>query len=353
MSQHIQHVVKRTEAHSRSWGSVFVTYLYYSQAISQLLSSEVLGIHFNRVQSNDKIPGETSLYMYIDQNEPGWNTLRFDSRTYTFQDTKKEKEQCGVIPPEYVFVDDKCFMGNGKIKEVILPPKCRIIGRQAFEGCQFRKSVQFPNTLKEIKKRAFAENHNLRQTVFPSSLEILGAQAYRECNNLKKVVFSQPSRCTAIPEGAFDSCVRLNEIILPKSVRVIDKMAFYRCKELKKIQLPSSLRFIGEQAFYFCGLEELVLPPGLVEIGDSAFFRCKNLRHVRIPQSVRTLGRWVFHGSSRLEYLDIFHDPEYIGPWIVNKSCTIRCRKGSKIDAYCDEYELKREYICEEDRKES
>ena len=67
--------------------------------------------------------------MYIDQNEPGWNTLRFDSRTYTFQDTKKEKEQCGVIPPEYVFVDDKCFMGNGKIKEVILPPKCRIIGR--------------------------------------------------------------------------------------------------------------------------------------------------------------------------------------------------------------------------------
>ena len=96
----------------------------------------------------------------------------------------------------------------------------------------------------------------------------------------------------------------------------------------------------------------MVLPPGLVEIGDSAFFRCKNLRHVKIPQSVRTLGRWVFHGSSRLEYLDIFHDPEYIGPWIVNKSCTIRCRKGSKIDAYCDEYELKREYICEEDRKE-
>ena len=28
-----------------------------------------------------------------------------------------------------------------------------------------------------------------------------------------------------------------------------------------------------------------------------------------------------------------------------NKSCTIRCYKGSKMDAYCDEYELKREYI--------
>ena len=41
----------------------------------------------------------------------------------------------------------------------------------------------------------------------------------------------------------------------------------------------------------------------------------------------------------------MIHDPEYVGPWIVNKSCTIRCYKGSKMDAYCDEYELKREYI--------
>ena len=55
--------------------------------------------------------------------------------------------------------------------------------------------------------------------------------------------------------------------------------------------------------------------------------------------------RWVFHGCNRLESVEIRHDPEYVGPWIVNKSCTIRCYKGSKMDAYCDEYELKREYI--------
>lgn len=30
---------------------------------------------------------------------------------------------------------------------------------------------------------------------------------------------------------------------------------------------------------------------------------------------------------------------------IVNKNCTIRCKKGSKVDLYCEEQGLKREYI--------
>ena len=120
---------------------------------------------------------------------------------------------------------------------------------------------------------------------------------------------------------------------------------FYRCKELKKITFPNTLRKIGDEAFYFCGFEELHLPDKLEEIGDSAFFRCSSLKYVFIPKSVKSIDRWVFHGCSKLEYLEIHHDPEYIGPWIVNKSCTIRCYKGSKMDRYCDEFELKREYI--------
>lgn len=284
--------------------------------------------------------------MYLYQEKTGWNTLRLDSRTYT---ARMAREQDGElirrIPSEYLFIDDKCFMSNGRIKEVVLPSHCRITGKQVFEGCQFRKQVVFPKTLVEIKKRAFAENHNIRQAAFPASLEKIGAQCYRECNNLKNVRFDLASRCREIPEAAFDSCVHLTNVTLPERLQVIQNRAFYRCKDLKKLVLPNSLRAIGDEAFYFCGLEELILPPNLQELGDSAFFRCKNLRSVFIPESVKSIGRWVFHGCSRLEYLEVCHDPEYIGPWIVNKSCTIRCYKGSKMDAYCKEYGLKREYI--------
>ena len=102
---------------------------------------------------------------------------------------------------------------------------------------------------------------------------------------------------------------------------------------------------IGEEAFYFCGIEELELPTNLKIICDSAFFRCKNLRTVYIPASVRTIGRWAFHGCNRLERIEIFHDPDEIGPWIINKSCTIVCQKGSRIDAYAQEYGFQTEYV--------
>lgn len=43
--------------------------------------------------------------------------------------------------------------------------------------------------------------------------------------------------------------------------------------------------------------------------------------------------------------IEIFHDPDEIGPWIINKSCTIVCQKGSRIDAYAQEYGFQTEYV--------
>lgn len=278
--------------------------------------------------------------------EKGWNQLRYDTRTYTTLNERNRTEGVpGQIPDQYRFIGDKCFFNNGKVHGVILPSDCRVIGKQAFEGCQFRKKVEFPDSLVEIKKRAFAGNRRLRVTTLPDNLEKIGAQCYRECNNLRRAEFSSRSKCRVIPEGMFDSCLNLEEVCLPPHTQVIDKRAFYRCKELRSLSLPDSIREIGEEAFYFCGIEELTLPKGLKVIGDSAFFRCKNLKTVYIPESVQEIGRWAFHGCSRLERIEILHDPEEIGPWIINKSCTIVCQKDSKVDEYAQEFGFKTEYI--------
>ena len=42
-----------------------------------------------------------------------------------------------------------------------------------------------------------------------------------------------------------------------------------------------------------------------------------------------------FHGCSRLKVLEIRHNPEYIGEWIINRAARIRCYQGSKVDKYC------------------
>ena len=272
----------------------------------------------------------------------------FDMRTYTkLMADQHRNELVQMIPERYNSIGDGCFKNNGKMKEVRLPLGCKIIGREAFYGCHLRKPVVFPDTLTEIRTRAFAENCNLSQVSFPASLQKLGEQCYKNCNNLKAVRFAPDSRCTEIPEEAFAGCVKLSELTLPVGTEIIEKRAFYKCKELKKVQLQESLLRIGEQAFYFCGIEELELPEGLQELGDKAFFKCNGLRNVFVPRSVRKIGEGVFHGCNRLEYLEIHHNPEEIGPGIVNKNCTVRCLKGSKMDTYCKENELHTEYIDE------
>lgn len=278
--------------------------------------------------------------------EKGWNQLRYDMRTYTTQNERNRTEGTpGEIPEQYLYIGDKCFFNNGKVHNVMLPSHCRVIGKQAFEGCQFRKKVDFPETLIEIKKRAFADNRRLKVTELPDSLEKIGAQCYRECSSLKRAEFSSGSKCKIIPEGIFDSCLKLEEVCLPMQTQVIEKRAFYRCKELRGITLPDSVKAIGEEAFYFCGIEELTLPRSLRVIGDSAFFRCKNLKSVYIPESVRVIGRWAFHGCNRLERIEILHDPDEIGPWIINKSCTIVCQRDSKADEYAQKSGFKTEYV--------
>ena len=240
--------------------------------------------------------------------EAGWNQKRYDIRTYTAQNERNRRNGvAGEISDEYIYIGDKCFLNNGKVHGVTLPAGCRVVGKQAFEGCQFQKAVEFPESLVEIKRRGFAGNRRLR----------------------KVAEFEKNSKCKVISEGIFDSCTKLERVCLPEAVKSIEKRAFYRCKELKEINLPNSVTEIGEEAFYFCGIEELELPTNLKIIGDSAFFRCKNLRTVYIPTSVRTIGRWAFHGCSRLERIEIFHDPDEIGPLTKAVRLYVRRAAGS------------------------
>ena len=125
----------------------------------------------------------------------------------------------------------------------------------------------------------------------------------------------------------------------------IDDRAFYRCKSLDHISLPGGVKEIGSEAFYFCGLHSLELPDSLEVLDQSAFFKCNNLEYVRLPQNVRYIGKWVFHGCNRLKVLEIRHDPEFVGDWIINRSAAIRCYRGSKMDRYCQNNGFNVEYL--------
>ena len=111
------------------------------------------------------------------------------------------------------------------------------------------------------------------------------------------------------------------------------------------MRFQEGLKCIGKDAFYFCGIEELELPESLEVLEERAFFKCMYLTEVRLPTHIRRIEKWVFHGCARLQVLEIRHDPEYIGEWIIIKAARIRCYKGSKVDAYCQESGFTVEYI--------
>ena len=192
---------------------------------------------------------------------------------------------------------------------------------------------------------AFSECSSLKTAVLPSALTEIPKELFYSYRKLAKVVFPSGCQITLIRQDAFSECISLPAIRLPDHLETVGDRAFYRCKNLKTVTFPNTLKSIGNQSFYFCGLENLKLPHSLEYLGDRAFFKCNNLVSVTLPPSVKYIGKWVFHGCNRLKYLEIRHDPDFIGDWIINRAAAVRCYKGSKVDSYCRQFGFTVEYL--------
>ena len=106
-------------------------------------------------------------------------------------------------------------------------------------------------------------------------------------------------------------------LIVPNTIESISMEAYLRKAQLRSVEFSTSVTNIGARAFKDCS-------------------------HL---ETVRYLGSNAFHGCNRLKYIEITHDPEFIGESLVNKPVIIRCKKGSKVDDYCRTYECQTEYI--------
>ena len=208
------------------------------------------------------------------------------------------------------------------LQDIFIPAQVSELGCDAFSGCDALTKAQIASSALSIPQGMFQEDRQLRS-----------------------VRFHPQSQVQKIQKRAFSECKSLTTLILPPGLTEINDHAFYRCKSLDTIQFPEHLRRIGGQAFYFCGFPSIALPDSLEILEESAFFKCTQLTYVRIPKNVRFIGKWAFHGCNRLQYLEIRHDPDFIGEWIINRSATIRCYQGSKVDQYCQASGFKTEYL--------
>lgn len=245
----------------------------------------------------------------------------------------------------YLKIGVNAFKKNIKIKGVTLPDTIYEIERGAFSGCSSLQYILIPKSTEVIGESAFRDCKKLREITLPDNLEIVEENLFRGCNNLSKVNVSKKSNIVVVEKDAFNGCFNLDGVIIPNSIKKIKFRAFYRTKALKKLRLPDSLEYIGKEAFYFSGIDELIVPRRLKIIDDFAFKNCKFIEEVSIPKSVKKIGDGAFSGCRRLNILEIGHELGYIGEGFVNKNTTVLCKKGSNIDIYCQENGISHEYI--------
>lgn len=110
----------------------------------------------------------------------------------------------------------------------------------------------------------------------------------------------------SIADDAFNNCVQLTSIELPRNIKHIGARAFNNCKKLASLNLPTSLRSIGEEAFSGCLLLRLSeLPTSLKSIEAGTFRDCRALTEITLPSALTHIGDEAFSGCSKLSEMTV------------------------------------------------
>ena len=111
---------------------------------------------------------------------------------------------------------------------------------------------------------------------------LFGAANVKE-NKTRTVIHDLPNYIEHIGMYAFDYCIDLTEITIPKSVVSIGESSFSTCDKLETIALPSGITSIGVGAFGECtSLKHIDFGTDVSYIGTAAFFCCINLETPKI-----------------------------------------------------------------------
>ena len=98
-----------------------------------------------------------------------------------------------------------------------------------------------------------------------------------------------------VQENAFKSCIALESIVLPSSLKRTSSNMFDGCGKLKSVTLPDGLTSIDSYTFYNCvALASIELPATLTSIGYNSFNGCSGLTGIKIPKSVKYIDSGAF-----------------------------------------------------------
>lgn len=181
------------------------------------------------------------------------------------------------------------FCDNGRVL-VHVPTDCEP---------KFEKGIEI------VGRAAVANNRKLQALIYPDGLTVIDDYAFINCENL--VCVQLPDTVTRIGKGCFHSCC-IGDLVLSKSLTEIPNAAFYY-NVIEHLVIPSSIRRIGAGAFQLCyiGDEDLAIPEGVEVIEYNVF--CSPFKHVYLPSTLKEIA-YDFY------YEEMVDDPEKMKPYV-------------------------------------
>lgn len=129
------------------------------------------------------------------------------------------------------------------------------------------KESYFINISDESKEVWYIEKYlgNSSKVIIPDELEGqkiegIAQSAFKNDTNLEEVQL--PKSLKVIESDAFKGCIKLKNLELPETVELIDENAFEGCKSLKMIQLPKALCSIEPSSFFDTSIKEFTIDNG-------------------------------------------------------------------------------------------
>ena len=182
--------------------------------------------------------------------------------------------------------------------------------------------VEIPDEYKGVPITAIGESAfsgqragsclKIEKIVIPDSIKYIGDKAFSHCEKLKELKL--PGALETIGKEAFSACRKIKAFDLPDSVKEIDCGAFSGCSGIKDFSFPPLIDKVSDSTLKGCvHLETVKLSINTKKIGNSAFDGCNRLKTIAIPEAVVSIDAFAFRGCKNLIGISLPQDLQSIG----------------------------------------
>jgi len=172
-------------------------------------------------------------------------------------------------------------------------------------------TIKISKNIKTIGDWAFTNNQNLKEFTVDKENEWFAAvDGVLYSKDMKTLLFYPPAKGVMGKKNEFIS------FTIPAGVETIRSKAFYKCGKLNEIILPDSIKSIEEKAFcYDETLGNFTLHDGLLRIEKDAFSFCSALTAAEIPSTVQYIGDFAFYNDQNIKSFKVNKTEKSTAGW--------------------------------------